>query len=383
MSSQSDQNFLKQRHQITKHVTLIGALVNLIVSLLQIIFGWLSYSQALLADGVHTLSDLISDFLVLAASAHAQKQPDEDHPFGHARIETLASVALGLLLIFVAISIAIRGAFSVLDQNNITPDSYALFFAAIAIFSKEILFRYTLNKSKLIHSALLESNAWHHRSDVFSSLVVFAGIGGQLLGIAYLDIAAAFIVALMILKMGFKLSIKAFKELIDTALEPKTVKQIEDCIQAVNGVFHVHQLRTRSMGGLGYVDVDIEVNPKISISEGHFIATQVETSVKQQFNQIQDIKIHIEPFDHDDIHQQMNDFPTREKLLFNLYSALDTVHSSEIIKNVNIHYLPTHIEVDIILPIDMSKQKHQTSVQAIKNATLGVKFIEQINIYFT
>lgn len=377
-----DHQRLKERHKTTKKVTLVGAFTNLILSALQIVFGWLTHSQALVADGLHTLSDLISDFIVLFASSKASEKADEHHPYGHARIETLASVILGLFLIAVGIAIGVKGIYAILGDTAKTPDALALVFAAIAIISKEVLFRYTLHYSKKIHSLLLESNAHHHRSDVFSSLVVFIGIGGELLGIPYFDIAAAFVVALMIMKMGAKLSVKALKELIDTALDDDLIKKMADFISAIDGVCGVHSLRTRSMGGLGYIDVDIEVNPKISVSEGHFIASQVEQAIKAEFKQIQDVKIHIDPYGEDDIHQAMQQLPSRSELLLELYNVWSNINNSDEIKNVNIHYLSDAIEIDLILPISLAQKNQQQSIETLKEAALAIPVVTKLHIYY-
>ena len=373
---------LKQRHAITKKVTLVGAATNLVLSALQIVFGWLTHSQALVADGIHTLSDLLSDFLVLFASSRASEQADDDHPFGHARIETLASVILGLMLMIIGLSIGVKGSFAIINETIQQPESLALVFAAIAIVSKELLFRYTLHFAKKIHSTLLESNAYHHRSDVFSSIVVFFGIGGQLLGLPYFDVAAAFVVATMIINMGLKLSIKALKELIDTALEPQLVKQILTTVSNVSGVYGIHALRTRSMGGLGYIDIDIEVNPKITVSEGHYIASRVEKTIKDTFKNIHDVKIHIDPFGEDDVHHDTQQLPDRTELLFKLYDVWSSINNSEAIKNVNIHYLNNSIEIDLILPVDYAQKNQQTTINALKKATLSIPLVKKLHIFY-
>jgi len=373
---------LKERHAITKKVTLVGAFTNVILSTLQIVFGWLTHSQALIADGIHTLSDLLSDFLVLFASSKASEKADDDHPYGHARIETLASVVLGLMLIFVGFSIGVKGALAIINKTIEQPESLALIFAALAIVSKELLFRYTLHFAKKIHSTLLESNAHHHRSDVFSSIVVFLGISGQLLGLPYFDVAAAFVVALMIMNMGLKISIKALKELIDTALEPKLVAEITTTVRKISGVYGIHSLRTRSMGGLGYIDIDIEVNPKISVSEGHYIASRVEKNIKDVFKNIHDVKIHIDPYEEDDIHHAMQQLPDRAELLFKLYDVWSSINNSDAIKNVNIHYLSDSIEIDLILPLEYSQKDHQATINALKEATLAFPFVKELRLFY-
>ena len=194
----------KQRQRVTQRVTLVGALVNCLLAALQIIFGLLGKSQALLADGLHTLSDLSTDFIVLYASGRASKEADEAHPYGHGRIETLASLLLGAILAAVGIGIGIRGIENIFDPQHINPKPITILFAFIAIVAKESLYHYTLRAARLTHSTLLESNAWHHRSDALSSIVVVVGITAQVLGVPHMDALAAIIVGAMILLMGFR-----------------------------------------------------------------------------------------------------------------------------------------------------------------------------------
>jgi cation diffusion facilitator family transporter len=173
----------EQRNIVTKKVTLIGALVNALLASLQIVFGLLGHSQALLADGIHTLSDLGSDFIVLMATSQSAKAADTEHPYGHGRIETLASVLLGLILIGVGVGVGFRGISNIMTPDHVVPSAFTLVFAIVSVLSKESLYRYTLKASKRIHSTLLETNAWHHRSDALSSIVVLCGISAQILGV--------------------------------------------------------------------------------------------------------------------------------------------------------------------------------------------------------
>ena len=163
---------IEERYKITQRVTLTGAVVNCGLACLQITFGLLGKSQALLADGFHTLSDLCTDFIVLYASRRASKAADEDHPYGHGRIETLASMVLGAMLALVGVGIGIRGVESIFDPSPVNPETITIVFASLAIVAKESLYHYTLRAARATHSSMLEANAWHHRSDVLSSIVV-------------------------------------------------------------------------------------------------------------------------------------------------------------------------------------------------------------------
>ncbi|MBC8212039.1 MAG: cation transporter, partial [Gammaproteobacteria bacterium] len=227
------------RQQTIQKVTYTGIAVNVLLSLAQIISGVLYHSQALLADGLHTLADLISDFVVLISAHHAAKDADDDHPYGHGRIETLTSIFLGLALIGVALGIGYKGVQTLADPISTSVDSFALGFAFLAIFSKEFLYRYTVKAARKIKSSLLESNALHHRSDVFSSIVVVIGIGAQLAGIQHMDALAAIIVSIMISLMGVHLIKKAFAELVDTSLDQQLVDQIRAHILNMDGIVAV------------------------------------------------------------------------------------------------------------------------------------------------
>jgi len=221
-----------ERHRITQRVTLTGAAVNCVLASLQIVFGLLGKSQALLADGIHTLSDLSTDFIVLYASKRSSKAADTDHPYGHGRIETLASMLLGAILGMVGIGIGIRGVETIFNPQAFNPEAITIVFAGIAIVAKEGLYRYTLRAARATHSSLLESNAWHHRSDALSSIVVVIGISAQVMGVPYMDAVAAIIVACMISWMGLRLGRKALDELIDTGLDLDLIEQVRGAMQA-------------------------------------------------------------------------------------------------------------------------------------------------------
>ena len=369
------------RLQVTRKVTYMGIAVNILLSAAQIISGIFAHSQALVADGIHTLSDLVSDFIVLLAAHHSAKAADSDHPYGHARIETLTSIFLGVALIGVAIGIGYRGINAVYMEQVPATEEYALLFAFLAIFSKEFLYRYTIKAARKIKSTLLESNALHHRSDVFSSIVVVIGVSGQLMGIDHMDAMAAIIVSIMISMMGIHLIKKAFSELIDTSLDQQLVIQIKEFILKIDGVFDIHRLRSRSMGGLGIVDTEILVNPMLSVSEAHYISLNIEQLVKKQFEEISDITVHIDPVTEND-HEFILQLPSRSKLLFNLYSTWESIEHSDHIKNIRLHYLTEQIEIDIILPLELGCDKYHPLAKTLHEKTTGIPFVGKVNIFY-
>lgn len=372
---------MDQRKKVIQRVTLVGVLVNILLSLTQIISGVFAHSQALIADGLHTLADLFSDFVVMLTAHQSAKEADQDHPYGHGRIETLSSIFLGLILIGVAIGIGIRGVTTLVEGTPTQTESYALAFALLAIFSKEFLYRYTVQAARNIRSTLLESNALHHRSDVFSSIVVVIGIATQIAGIPYMDVVAALIVSVMISLMAIHLIRKAFSELIDTSLEQSLVDSVRQHILSLDGVVAVHSLRSRTMGGMGYIDTEIRVNPYLSVSEAHYISLYIETSVKKNFSAIMDITVHIDPVAETQ-HDKILQLPTRAQLLFSLYSVWESIDNSDHIQNIRLHYLTEVIDVDIILPLTLGCDgKLQLEQDLIEN-TSNLHYIGKISIFY-
>ncbi len=367
----------QRRYQQIKKVTLIGALVNIGLASAQLLGGFFAQSQALIADGVHTLSDLASDFVVLIAAKLASKDADEDHPYGHGRIETVATIILGLSLSLVGIGIAFD-AFGRLSNPEalLNPKPWGLLFAAIAIVSKESLFHYTKRTANEINSPMLLANAWHHRSDAISSLVVLIGIAGAIfLDIKWLDAAAAIVVALMILYMGLQMIKGSIMELVDTALDPDQVQGIHTFIETIDGVKNVHMLRTRKMGGTALADVHVQVDSHISVSEGHHIAERVMNSLQKEFSILQDITVHIDPED-DETASPCKHLPSRDDIL----SVLDPVLQELGINKSNdivLHYLDGKISLSICLETKLSPE----DIEKVTSAYNSNENIEEISVY--
>ena len=372
-----------ERHRVTRRVTLVGAAVNAGLACLQIVFGVLGNSQALLADGIHTLSDLATDVIVLFASGHAARDADEDHPYGHGRIETLASVLLGAMLLLVAFGIGYRGVESILHPQPADLALITLFFASLAIVAKEALYHYTVRAARSIHSSLLESNAWHHRSDVLSSIVVVIGIGSQLLGVLYADAIAAIVVAMMIAWMGIRLARNALSELIDTSLDTELVESVQASMQLNPSVVGVHNLRSRSMGGLGYIDAHIEVDPNLTVSEAHYIAHRIEHQVKKQFPQIIDVHIHIDPLDDTVRDSVLARLPERTEIINDLEQAWQAIPQSERIEQLKLHYLDRLIEIDLFLPVSMCNPEAADSVAELRETALNLDYVGKVNVYYS
>ena len=353
---------LEQRKKETNRITLWGIAVNFFLAVIKILGGIYGQSQALLADGIHSLSDLASDGMVLLAVKHAGEDADEDHPYGHARYETLATVALGILLIIVAAGIAYKAVLRLEHPEALAvPAMFTLAIAAISIFSNEWLYHATRRVAKKIRSPLLEANAWHHRSDAVSSIIVLIGIGATFVGFPMLDSIAAILVALMIAKIGLDLSRQSLQELVDTALEPEMVEQIKQTILNIDDVRELHMLRTRRMGHNALVDVHIQVSPKLSVSEGHHITETVEKALCDQFDEINDVTVHIDPED-DETSASCKDLPLRSELLLALNHEWSKHDILKNIDDVTLHYLDGHICVEASLPFKYLRQLEDSAV---------------------
>ena len=357
MTEQSQASSSDNRYQQIKKVTLVGAFVNAFLALGKILLGFFGQSQALIADGVHSLADLVSDIIVVYAAKHGSREADEEHPYGHGRIETVVEVLLGFMLVAVALGITIDAVSRIHNPEFLlSPTWYALLAAFLSIIANEGLFQYTLRVGRKIKSNLLIANAWHHRTDAISSIIALIGIAGALLGFPLLDAMAAIGVSLLISKVGWGISYRAFKELIDTALDTEKVKQIEELILSVDGVKAVHSLRTRRMGAYALVDVHIlVVNSRISVSEGHQISEKVTYRLLNHVDEISDVVVHIDPED-DENSAPCSHLPLRKDFLIYLNSAFSNNRYYGEVKRSTLHYLGGKVTVELVLPLALLEE---------------------------
>ena len=277
--------------------TLISVLVNIILTVIQLAVGIFAHSQALVADAIHSFSDLLSDFVVLVANKHSQKAPDAEHQYGHLRFENAASLLLGVLLLSVGGGM-LWSAFSKLQNpGNIgTVHVAALAVALLALVTKELLFRYLLAVGERVRSSMLIANAWHARSDAASSLVVGVGILANLAGFPLADPLAALIVGLMIARMGWKFFSGSFSDLMDRAVDDDTENRIRKHLLSTPGVHGIHDLKTRKMGDMIWVEVDLEMEATLTIAQGHAIAVKAREQVMRH-EPVLDVMTHFDPVD--------------------------------------------------------------------------------------
>ncbi len=356
-------------------VTLVGAAVDLVLGVLKIFLGVVENSQALVADGIHSLSDLVTDGMVLVAVRQGNKMADEDHPYGHARIETITTVLLALALFLVSFGI-VDNALDVLSEpgRDVTPGWVALSVVMVSGLSKEYIYHYTTKVAKLHQSLILEANAWHSRTDAISSVMVFVGIAGAMLGLPELDALAAIGVAVIIAKVAWDLGAPSVQELVDKGMDRSYLDDLEDAVGKTHGVKGFHALRTRRMGASVLVDVHIAVDSMISVSEGHQIADQVRFGLTEQFPEISDVVVHVDA--EDDVFDDT--LPDRGELLQLLEQCWKEYSPAQNILRTNLHYLNGSIRLEVCLSFTLASSPAAASEIADKLKRRAMEFVPQI-----
>jgi cation diffusion facilitator family transporter len=342
---------VNHKQHAAQQSTLVSAVVNTLLSAAQIVVGLFAHSSGLVADGVHSLSDLLADFVVLIANRYSHKAADQEHPYGHFRFETAASLLLGGLLLVVGLGMLWSSAMK-FRTPELIPQVHvvALWVALAALLSKECLFRYMLAVARRVRSSMLAANAWHARSDAASSLVVALGIIGNLLGFPLFDPLAAAIVGFLVSRMGWHFGYDAFQDLMDRGLEQNQVDALHATLTQTEGVVNAHDVRTRKMGDLVLVDAHLRVNSHISVSEGHQVALKAQHRLMQQHS-VADATIHIDA-DGDDEGANL-DLPSRQLLLRQINQQLG--ESALHLEQLQAHYLDGRVELDILLPAEAAE----------------------------
>lgn len=372
---------IEQVRKLKAKASYVGAVINVLQTLLKIGFGILGNSAALIADGIHSLSDLLSDVLVIIAVRLGSRKADYEHPYGHRRFETIATMILGVSLCVIGGGIA----WSVMNrmehpEHLPTPEVASLGIVVISILVNEWLYHYTKRIAKITRSKLLLANAWHQRSDAFSSVIVLFGIGAVLLGYPFADAIAAVVVALMVAKIGLNLLVQSIKELVDTSLPPKKLAEIRAAILDIEGVEGIHLLRSRQMGEDALIDAHIIVDPRITVSEGHNISDAVRDELISRFDDVMDVLVHVDAENDEGLFEKTPLYRRDVKLLLDNY-LVDVKYS---IEDFKIHYLDGHLEVEVILPFALSEQAEQlaqlkTQCEQLKT---DVEKISNVLIFF-
>jgi len=280
-----------------RSVTMVGALVNASLVLIKFFAGIFGSSQALIADAIHSVSDLFTDVVVLLGIRMGRKPPDDEHPFGHARMETLASAIVGFALIITALYLGIESVINIYNHIEYHPTGLALVGAGASIVVKEALYHYTVHTGRRIKSQLIVANAWHHRSDALSSVAVFLGVAGTQIKPSWhiLDPFAALLVSFFIVKIGLNIFKSALREFTDTAPQPEIITKIEQCAGSIDGVIDTHDLRVRTSGGLYQMEIHIVVDGQLTVAEGHRIAKAVERRLLEDVEDLDRTIVHVDP----------------------------------------------------------------------------------------
>jgi len=292
------------REKAAQKVTLIGMLVNLILVIFKFTAGLLGNSSALLADAIHSLSDFVSDIIVIIGFKITAKPADEDHNYGHGKVETISAVIIGLLLIFLSIALFRTSGtdiFQFFFKGKVldVPKSFVLYAVVASIILKEILFQITKKVGKKINSDAVLANAWHHRSDALSSIAAFIGI---VLAVSFgekfavCDPIASFVVSIFIFKVGLSIILTSYKQLIDASLSNEEVIKIEEIINSIPEIKGFHNIKTRRIGYYVSIDVHIFVEKYLNVEEAHDIASSLENKIYDEFGKDTFISVHIEPY---------------------------------------------------------------------------------------
>lgn len=372
-----------ERFAASLRVTLVNVTANLLLTVGQVVVGIVGHSQALVADGLHTLSDLVADFLVLFALAHGRKGADAEHPYGHERIETAVTMILGVILMAVGTGIAIRAALRLAQAEAfVTPSMLTLWVAIGTLLAKEAMYRYTMHVAKRFDSNMLRASAWHHRSDALSSLIVAVGIGGSLLGLGYLDAVAAIAVAAMIVKVGVELAWHSLRELVDTGLDEDNLEAIRRTIAEVKDVRALHLLRTRRIGGKALVDVHVIVDDRLSVSEGHQISEMVRSRIIKEVDPVSDVMVHIDT-EEDVDGPTCAHLPLREEVLRRLTRYFQEIPEAARLDRVTLHYRNGRLYIELLLPLATLAQRDAAGLKdRLRAAVASDEAIADVDVQF-
>ncbi len=286
---------INERQKKIQSITLWGVLLNIFLMALKLVSGILIRSSALIADGVHSLSDLATDFVVLIGARLSSRPADETHTYGHGKLDTIASILIALLLFFISFGLIWSAGMAIYEHKQNYPGYMILVVAFVSVVSKEILFFITRRISRITQSTALYANAWHHRSDSLSSLAVLIGGVASLLGWGYADQMATIVVGFMIIGVAGKILFDGLIELSEHSADNESIQKIEDVLSREAGISSWHALRTRKLGPELFIDVHVLVDPALSVQKSHDISMEIEGKIKKELSKPSNILVHIEP----------------------------------------------------------------------------------------
>lgn len=284
--------------KIANRVSINTIIGNTVLSVVKLLAGIIAHSNAMISDSIHSASDVFSTFVVIIGIKLSSKKPDKEHPYGHERLESVAAIILAIVLFITGLGIGIDALKNIVQGNysNLqVPGILALIVAIVSIASKEVMYWYTRYYSKKIDSSALMADAWHHRSDGFSSIGALLGIGGARLGFPIMDSIASLVIFVFIVKAAFDIFKDAINKMVDHSCDKETENQIYDCIIKNDSVIGIDSLKTRIFGNKIYVDVEIQADASYTLQEAHDIAEDVHNDIEQNFLKVKHIMVHINP----------------------------------------------------------------------------------------
>lgn len=282
-------------YNLGKRVSIYTIILNLVLSLIKLLAGFIGKSSAMVADGIHTISDVITTVIVILGLSIASKEADKEHPYGHEKFESAMAKLVSMFLFATGLYIGYQGIITLVRGDFTRPGTIALVAAGLSIVAKEFMYRYTMVTARKIQSTSMEADAWHHRSDALTSIGTFLGIFGARLGLPFLDPVAAIIVSFFVMKVGVDLYLKSMDELVDKSAAPEVLEHIKALTLSVEGVKEMRDLKTRVFGNKIYVDLEIAVDGSLSVKKGHTIAEDVHDTIEANIPSVKDCMVHVEP----------------------------------------------------------------------------------------
>jgi len=286
---------INEKQRKIRSITLWGVLLNIFLMALKLVSGVLIRSSALIADGIHSLSDLATDFVVLIGARLSSRPADKTHPYGHGKLDTIASILIALVLLVISFGLIWSAGLAIYQSKHNYPGYMLLVVAFVSVVSKEILFFITRRISRITQSTLLYANAWHHRSDSLSSLAVLIGGVVGLLGWGHADQVATIVVGFMIIGVAGKILFDGLIELSEHSADSESIQKIEDVLSKEEGISSWHALRTRKLGAELFIDVHVLVDPALSVQKSHDISMEIEAKIKKELSNPSNILVHVEP----------------------------------------------------------------------------------------
>ena len=283
---------------VIRKLSLVGIIGNVFLSAFKFIAGIMGNSSAMVSDAVHSLSDVFATFIAFLGVRFGRREADASHPYGHERIESLAAIVLGLILLVTGVGIGWVGLEKILAGNYESlpiPGMIALVAAIVSIAVKEGMFWYTRHWARVIRSSAFEADAWHHRSDAMSSIGALVGVGGSMLGYPVLDPIASVVICLFILKQGISIIYDALKKMLDTSCGEHFEEEVRQLVDAENQVGHIDMLRTRMFGDKVYIDMEIAIDGSMQLTDAHAIAERVHDDIEHAFPEVKHVMIHVNP----------------------------------------------------------------------------------------